>query len=67
MSYNPHAFGKYEPTVVHFETLPYPMANAPPSDVREYQSNEASCITVGLFDTDSGVKRCEYGARSLFF
>ena len=25
---------------------------------------EASCITVGLFDTDSGVKRCEYGARS---
>ena len=26
--------------------------------------NEASCITVGLFDTDSGVKRCEYGARS---
>ena len=26
--------------------------------------NEASCITVGLFDTDSGVKRCEHGARS---
>ena len=25
---------------------------------------EASCITVGLFDTDSGVKRCEHGARS---
>ena len=26
--------------------------------------NEASCMTVGLFDTDSGVKRCEHGARS---
>ena len=25
---------------------------------------EASCITVGLFDTDSGVKRCEHGAQS---
>ena len=25
---------------------------------------EASCMTVGLFDTDSGVKRCEHGARS---
>ena len=28
------------------------------------EKTEASCITVGLFDTDSGVKRCEYGARS---
>ena len=28
------------------------------------KKNEASCITVGLFDTDSGVKRCEHGARS---
>ena len=27
-------------------------------------NNEASCITVGLFDTDSGVKRCEHGAQS---
>ena len=26
--------------------------------------HEASCITVGLFDTDSGVKRCEHGAQS---
>lgn len=32
-------------------------------DPRGY-SFEASCITVGLFDTDSGVKRCEHGARS---
>ena len=29
-----------------------------------YPFSEASCITVGLFDTDSGVKRCEHGARS---
>ena len=29
-----------------------------------WQKNEASCITVGLFDTDSGVKRCEHGAQS---
>ena len=28
------------------------------------KKKEASCITVGLFDTDSGVKRCEHGAQS---
>ena len=28
------------------------------------ENKEASCITVGLFDTDSDVKRCEHGARS---
>ena len=27
-------------------------------------NTEASCIAVGLFDTDSGVKRCEHGAQS---
>ena len=32
-------------------------------DMKAYNF-EASCITVGLFDTDSGVKRCEHGAQS---
>ena len=31
---------------------------------RTVEMIEASCITVGLFDTDSDVKRCEHGARS---
>ena len=31
---------------------------------RGSENCEASCITVGLFDTDSGVKRCEHGAQS---
>ena len=34
----------------------------PPPEPKK--KSEASCITVGLFDTDSGVKRCEHGARS---
>ena len=32
--------------------------------IKQLNLKEASCITVGLFDTDSGVKRCEHGARS---
>ena len=28
------------------------------------EKKEASGISVGLFDTDSGVKRCEHGAQS---
>ena len=33
--------------------------------IEEYRKEyEASCITGGLFDADSGVKRCEHGARS---
>ena len=33
-------------------------------DWRTYEFYEASCISVGLFDPDSGAKRCEHGARS---
>ena len=40
------------------------LAPALGGDVRAQDYFEASCISVGLFDPDSGVKRCEHGARS---
>ena len=32
--------------------------------IDDLKKREASCISVGLFDPDFGVKRCEHGARS---